>query len=370
MSKIIGTETVSNSHPDKMADIICDFVLAYEYEEDMYFRSSINACIYYDMGSLMVVLTGFIKNKKGEQAQPYDKILEHFLIDVFFIDNKVTVIDNISYQKREGAIQPEGGFVIGYSDSSTSNNMPLGCYISRDLNLYAMSLFSMEELAKRPIIRNRVVLETDEDVKRFHTLDFGVLSEANKLSNIEERVEEELRSKVESDYSNYFDDNTEINFSFIEREHERYMNGMSGRKLVNDLYGPYCMINGGSLSGKDMGSIDRGGAYLARYIANNLSNIGKFDKSEVYLTYSDKYYEPISIYCRVYMYGEKEILFELPDYFYDKIKEEFPVDIREMKEFFNQENYFDELETSSYHFKNTFPWEQLDKVESLKNVSI
>ena len=140
--------------------------------------------------------------------------------------------------------------------------------------------------------------------------------------------------------------------------------GLTGRKIIVDTYGGMGRHGGGCFSGKDPSKVDRSGAYMARYIAKNVIAAGLAEKCEIQLAYAIGLAEPRSIFIDTFGTGvvpEEKIE--------AKIREIFPLSVGKII------NYFDllrpiYLNTAKYgHFgNNDYPWEQLDKVDDLKEL--
>ncbi|MCY1050519.1 methionine adenosyltransferase domain-containing protein, partial [Mammaliicoccus sciuri] len=142
--------------------------------------------------------------------------------------------------------------------------------------------------------------------------------------------------------------------------------GLTGRKIIVDTYGGYARHGGGCFSGKDPTKVDRSGAYAARYVAKNIVASGLADKCEVQLAYAIGVAQPVSISIDTFGTGkvEETVLVE-------KIREVFdlrPAGIIQMLNL-RQPIY---KKTAAYgHFGRTdvqLPWEQLDKVDLLKDL--
>jgi S-adenosylmethionine synthetase len=138
--------------------------------------------------------------------------------------------------------------------------------------------------------------------------------------------------------------------------------GLTGRKIIVDTYGGFARHGGGAFSGKDPTKVDRSAAYMARYIAKNLVAAGLCDRCEIQLSYAIGVKEPTSVFVETY--GTEKVS---NDVLLEAIKNEFDLTPQGMIDTLNlrQPIY---LQTAAYgHFgRKAFPWEQLDKVDTLK----
>ena len=358
MPKTITTEKVSYNHPDKIADSICDFVLGKMHNEDKLAKSSINALLYETPKAFNLILTGKIESN----ADPLDVISKDdictFLNKRFNVNNEIKIFDHIDYEYRNDEnIKKEGGYVMGFASNETNEHKAL-------INDYAEKIQSGVSSVienNNPILKTTVSLKKDGDDIKITNVDIDI-----KFYYVMNTPKKTIIDKVNGTINDeHKDESTNINIKMS--TYALLDNGVSGRKLSSDMYGPCVPDNGGSPFGKDMSELDRGGKYLARYIAVNVVDIGKFDKAEVYLSYSQSQWEPTSIYIKVYMFGHSEVVFELPDYFYDNIRNIFPVDRRNMYDYFNEDRVIYDLSCSD-QFSSKFLWERTDKSDELKNI--
>lgn len=138
--------------------------------------------------------------------------------------------------------------------------------------------------------------------------------------------------------------------------------GLTGRKIVVDTYGGRCAHGGGAFSGKDPTKVDRSAAYMTRYIAKNIVAAGIADEIELQVAYAIGVARPVSVFVNSYGTGKLS-----DDEIANIIEKEFdlrPAAIISALDL-NRPIYFD---TASYgHFgREIFPWEKIDRAESLK----
>ena len=140
--------------------------------------------------------------------------------------------------------------------------------------------------------------------------------------------------------------------------------GLTGRKIIVDTYGGHGAHGGGAFSGKDPTKVDRSAAYMGRYIAKNIVAAGLADKCLVQLAYAIGVADPVSVYVNTYgtaKVAETEIA--------SAIRKQFNLTPKGIVETFDLLRPIYKPSASYGHFgRSSFPWEQLDKVEGLKEL--
>ena len=140
--------------------------------------------------------------------------------------------------------------------------------------------------------------------------------------------------------------------------------GLTGRKIIVDTYGGYVRHGGGAFSGKDPSKVDRSAAYMARYIAKNLVAAGYAEKLEIGLSYAIGVSEPTSIMVKTFgtaKVSDLEII--------DAVRKTFILTPKGIINHLNLRRPIYKLTTNYGHFgKDNLPWEQLDKVDELKQL--
>ena len=138
--------------------------------------------------------------------------------------------------------------------------------------------------------------------------------------------------------------------------------GLTGRKIIVDTYGGHGAHGGGAFSGKDPSKVDRSAAYMGRYIAKNIVAAGLAKKALVQLSYAIGVAEPVSVYVETYGTSKKS-----QDELASIIRNNFGLKPRQIVETLDLLRPIYRKTAAYGHFGRTdFPWERLDKVETLK----
>jgi S-adenosylmethionine synthetase len=360
MSYIFTSESVSNGHPDKVADAISDSVATYLIDQNINNRAAVETLV----TTNMVTLAGEYKSDK------FDKnVIDQIVRDVVkrigyeqdgFHWRDLKIYNELHGQSSDIALGTDDfgagdqGLMFGYATRETSNYMPLAISLSHKILREVTS-----KLPYGPDAKAQVSVEYSEVGKPLRVTKVVCSAQHGEDQDIEV-VRSNIVAVISSSLSAWVDDNTEYlinptgNFVIGGPDGDA---GVTGRKIIVDTYGGYCPHGGGAFSGKDCTKVDRSGAYMARYLAKNLVHFKGFDNCTVQLSYAIGVKEPTSIY--VYADG--------------KVWEHLVSEIRETvdltpKGIIDRFDLFglDLTKTTNYgHFgKPDMPWERLDLYKS------
>ena len=383
MSKtnLFTSESVSEGHPDKVADQISDSIVDAIFKEDSTARVACEAMI----NTGMVVLSGEITTSANID---YETIARRTIRDigytsdaVGFDSDKCEVLISIDKQSpdiAQGVNEGEGvdldqgagdqGLMFGYACNETDVLMP--CPITYS-HLLVKKQADIRKSGKlnwlRPDAKSQVtvVYENGEPT----SIDTVVLSTQHdpdiEYKDIEKTVINEIIKPVLPE--NMITDQTR----YLVNPTGRFVIGgpvgdcgLTGRKIIVDTYGGMARHGGGAFSGKDPSKVDRSAAYAARYVAKNIVAAGLADRCELQLSYAIGVAEPTSISIETFGTGkiDQEKLIKA-------IRENF--DLRP-KGIINMLNLLRPIyqQTAAYgHFGRSdidLPWEKTDKAEILK----
>ena len=383
MSKtnLFTSESVSEGHPDKVADQISDSIVDAIFKEDSTARIACEAMI----NTGMVVLSGEITTSANID---YETIARSTIREigytsdaVGFDSDKCQVLISIDKQSpdiAQGVNEGEGvdldqgagdqGLMFGYACNETDVLMP--CPITYS-HLLVKKQADVRKSGKlnwlRPDAKSQVtvVYENGEPA----SIDTGVLSTQHdpeiEYKDIEKTVINEIIKPVLPE--NMITDQTR----YLVNPTGRFVIGgpvgdcgLTGRKIIVDTYGGMARHGGGAFSGKDPSKVDRSAAYAARYVAKNIVAAGLADRCELQLSYAIGVAEPTSISIETFGTGkiDQEKLIKA-------IRENF--DLRP-KGIINMLNLLRPIyqQTAAYgHFGRSdidLPWEKTDKAEILK----
>lgn len=386
---IFTSESVTEGHPDKMCDAISDAILDECIKQDPMSRVAceVMTCTGF------VLVTGEITTKANFDIS---KVVRDTIVEIGYDDSKLGFDGNTcavmvaldkqsldialgvdkSYEAKSGKKEDDlengagdQGMMFGYATNETEEYMPYPIFLAHKL---ARKLSKVRKDGTIPYLRpdgkTQVSVEYDENGKPLR-LEAVVLSTQH---NPEVTIEE-----IHRDIKKYVFDPV-IPKELIDENTKFYINptgrfviggphgdaGLTGRKIIVDTYGGMARHGGGAFSGKDCTKVDRSAAYAARYVAKNLVASGLCDKCEIQLSYAIGVAEPTSINVNTFGTGKVS-----DQKLISVIKENF--DLRPsgiIKELNLRRPIY--KATSSYgHFGRDdlkLPWEELDKVQSLK----
>ncbi len=377
-SYLFTSESVSEGHPDKVADQISDAVLDAFLAQDPKSRVACETMVSTGLVVLSgeitskgsVDITSIVRNKLNEIGYDHaDKGLD---------GNNCAVLASIDKQSPDIAMGVDGdnqgagdqGLMFGYAVNETEELMPLSLMLSHKLvqNLAHKRKSNAVDWL-RPDSKSQVSVEyVNGQPKR---IDAIVLSTQHaphvSLSEIHAYIREELISNTIP--SKWVDDKTKF---FINPTGRFVIGGpqgdcgLTGRKIIVDTYGGHGAHGGGAFSGKDPSKVDRSAAYASRHIAKNIVGAGLADKCLVQVSYAIGVAEPTSLFIEDY--GTAKVDKEKLTAAVNKVWDLRPKAIVET---------FDLLKpryspTAAYgHFgrnEESFTWEALNRVDQLKSL--
>lgn len=382
MAYLFTSESVSEGHPDKIADQISDAILDALFEQDPKSRVAVETLV----TTGLVVLSGEVTTEAYVDVQ---KIARDVIREIGYNDSALRfdadscgVINCIHEQSPDiaqgvdegaGLHEEQGagdqGMMFGYATNETAEYMPMALSFShglvRELAHIRKNTALMPYL--RPDSKSQVTIEYAEDRKtprRVHTI---VVS----TQHDETVSQEQIRADVENILlprvipSDLLDDDVILHVNptgrfVIGGPHGDA--GLTGRKIIVDTYGGKGAHGGGAFSGKDPSKVDRSAAYATRHVAKNLVAAGLASEVLVQIAYAIGVPAPVSIDVNSYGTGVVP-----DDQLVDLVRETF--DLRPaaiikrldlLKPGFRR--------TAAYgHFgRSEFTWEQLDQVDALK----
>ena len=372
------SESVTEGHPDKMADQISDSILDAVLEDDNQSRVACETLL----TTGLVVLAGEITTKS---IIDYNAIVRNTIKDIGYTDISMgfdsktcAVMVSIDKQSPDIAMGVDGnnnkeqgagdqGLMFGYATSETKELMPTPIIYAHKLS---KKLSEVRKNSKLPFLRPdgktqvTVRYENNEPVG----IDAVVIStqHSEDISNkdlYDAIYEEVIKTSIDKDL---LGDNTKI---FVNPT-GRFVTGgpmgdagLTGRKIIIDTYGGWARHGGGAFSGKDPSKVDRSAAYMARYVAKNIVKSGIAEECEIQLAYAIGIAEPVSV--MVDTFGTSQIPDENISYAVREVFDLRPAGI------ISSLNLLRPIfkDTAAYgHFGRTdngFTWERTDKTEEL-----
>ncbi len=378
--KLFTSESVTEGHPDKVADQISDAVLDSILEQDPTGRVACETMV--APGRVMVA------GEVTTSAEiPYEKVIRKSIEEIGYTEDDfgfnchTCEITNLIHgqspdiamgvdetsDKEQGA--GDQGMMFGYATNETKELMPLPILLAHQLT-HRLSVVRKEGILPflRPDGKSQVTIEYNgSKPMRAETIVIST-QHADDVSQEELRkrvIEEVARPTIPDQYCNSGDVNYHINPTgrFVIGGPQGDC-GITGRKIIVDTYGGSCRHGGGAFSGKDPTKVDRSAAYMTRYIAKNVVAAGLADQCEVQIAYAIGVAEPVSVLVETHGTGK------IPeDRLAVSIRDLFPLKPKEIIDYLDlRKPQF--RKTAAYgHFgreDQDFAWEKVDKVDELR----
>jgi len=376
---IFTSESVTEGHPDKMADQISDAILDYIIEHDTNARVACETLV----SNGFCVIAGELKTTA---YAPMQEIARQVIQEIGYTDatygfdhRAAAVLNGIGEQSpdiNQGVDQADGeigagdqGLMFGYACRETDVLMPLPIYLAHRLTQRlalvrkegivpylrpdGKAQISVKYVDDKPVAVQTVVISTQ------HAPD--VSQEQIHKDMIEEVIREVIPADM-MDENTIFHINPTGKFVIGGPQGDA---GLTGRKIIVDTYGGSCPHGGGAFSGKDPTKVDRSAAYAARHVAKNLVASGACDKATIQVAYAIGVVQPVSIMVDTHGTGKVS-----EDKIEECVKELFdlsPAGIIEsldlLKPIYRR--------TAAYgHFgreEDGFTWEVTDRAQEIKN---
>ena len=421
MAYLFTSESVSEGHPDKIADQISDALidhfLAYDKNSkvacetlvttgQVVLAGEVKSEAYLDVQTIAREVINDIGYTKGEYMFNGDScgVISAIHEQSPDINQGVDRITQSSDFETKANAQGAGdqGIMFGYATNETENYMPLALDLAHSIlrELSALRRENKEITYLRPDAKSQVTIEYSDNHKPVR-IDSIVVStqhdefdtEENMLAKIRKDIIEILIPKVKAkqkpEIQALFNDNITFHINptgkfVIGGPHGD--TGLTGRKIIVDTYGGKGAHGGGAFSGKDPSKVDRSAAYAMRYIAKNLVAAGVADEILVQISYAIGVAKPCGLYINTYGTSKVNLtdgeiaekvqqLFDLRPYAIEQnLKLRNPI-YRETAAYGHMgRNYYVADKTFNKGAKNEltikglefFTWEKLDKVEEIK----
>jgi S-adenosylmethionine synthetase len=296
----VTAETVSPGHPDKIADLISDYVLTEALNNNKSSRVAVETFLTGTNNGGLVVVGGEISESANIHDEEVEKIVREALsitIKSSFEDfdlNKLSIQNVLTPQSEEirSAVEDDEdqgagdqGIMIGFATNETDSFMPKTFDTARKIQ---MELWNFQNENSLLDLDSKVQVTTGgEKIK------VVVSTQHKKEANIDE-----INNQVESLVSNFITDDFTLDLnpsgSFV-KGGPAGDTGLTGRKIVVDAYGPTIPVGGGAFSGKDPSKVDRSGAYAARHLAKNIVAHNLAEKCLVRIAYAIGKSEPYEV---------------------------------------------------------------------------
>lgn len=389
--RLFTSESVTEGHPDKIADQVSDAILDAILKDDPNARvacettvttgmaliaGEISTTTYVDIPKVVRETIKEIGYTRAKYGYDYETMAILTAIDeqspdiAQGVDKALEYRDKDSEEEIEATGAGDQGLMFGYATNETETYMPLAIYLSHQLAKRLSDVRKDGTLNYlRPDGKVQVTVEYDENDNPVR-IDTIVVSTQHADDVTLEQIQEDIKAHVIY---------PTVPENLINEQTKFYINptgrfviggpqgdaGLTGRKIIVDTYGGYARHGGGCFSGKDPTKVDRSAAYAARYVAKNIVAAGLADQCEVQLAYAIGVAEPVSIAIDTFGTGKVS-----EGQLVEAVRKHFdlrPAGIIKMLDL-KQPIY---KQTAAYgHFGRTdvlFPWEKLDKVEELED---
>ena len=412
MSYLFTSESVSEGHPDKVADQISDALLDHFLAFDPDSKVAIETLV----TTGQVVVAGEVKSKTYVEVQEvarkviqkigYTKAEYRFDADscgvlVAIHEQSPDINRGVEREKKLDQGAGDQGMMFGYACKDTDDYMPLPLELSHRilLELAAIRREGREMPYLRPDSKSQVTIEYNDDhtPSKVHTI---VVSTQHDEFDLDEPMLHKIREDVIQILMPRVISNLPARMQSLFGSDIKYHvnptgkfviggphgdTGLTGRKIIVDTYGGKGAHGGGAFSGKDPSKVDRSAAYAARHIAKNMVAAGVADEMLVQLAYAIGVAEPVGVYVNTYgrsrvKLSDSEIavrvqkLFDLrPAAIEKRLELRKPIYLETAAYGHMGRTPVTKVQTynSSYHKPkemelNSFTWEKLDMVDAIK----
>jgi len=390
MRKFFTSESVTEGHPDKMADQISDAILDAIMAEDPMARVACETFLTTGMALIAGEISTSCYVDMPKIVRETIKEIGYTNATYGFDCNTSAVLTSIDEQSpdiamgvdkaleaRNGEMTDEDidaigagdqGMMFGYATNETDSYMPLPVYLAHGLT---RKLAEVRKNGTIPYLlpdgKSQVTVEYEDD--KPVRIDAIVISTQHKEEVALEQIREDIIEKVIKPV---------LPAEFLDEQTKYYINptgrfviggpqgdtGLTGRKIIVDTYGGMARHGGGAFSGKDCTKVDRSAAYAARHVAKNIVAAGLADRCEVQLAYAIGVARPMSILVETFGTNkvEEEKIVKAVEATFDLR----PAGI--IKELDLRRPIYKQVAAYGHFGRNELdlPWEKLNKVDELK----
>ena len=376
------SESVTQGHPDKVADIISDAILDAYMAKDKNSHVACETCVTTDF----CMVFGEITSEAHISDEDIEKIIRDTIIEIGydkpeleFDGHKCKVANRLHEQSAdinqgvdrgdEETGAGDQGMMFGFATNETESLMPFPIDLARKLTNKLTELRESGEIPYlRPDGKAQVSVNYDKE-GNVVSLDAVVLSTQHDetMSDNQEQLKEDIREKLFK---------AVIPAELMTPDTKEHINptgkfeiggphgdaGLTGRKIIVDTYGGYARHGGGAFSGKDCTKVDRSACYMARYIAKNIVASGLAEKCEIQLSYAIGVAEPTSVMVDTFGTGvDTDLSFD------EIVRENFRLTPDGIIETLGLRDTTYKQTAKYGHFGiEGLPWEKTDKAEDLK----
>ena len=389
--RLFTSESVTEGHPDKIADQVSDAILDEILKDDPNARvacettvttgmalisGEISTSTYVDIPKVVretIKNIGYTRAKYGYDYQTMAVLtaIDEQSPDIAQgVDKALEYRNDISEEEIEATGAGDQGLMFGYATNETETYMPLPIFLSHQLAKRLSDVRKDGTLGYlRPDGKVQVTVEYDENDKP-KRIDTIVVSSQHAEDIELEQIQKDIKEHViyPTVPEGLIDDETKF---FINPTGRFVIGGpqgdagLTGRKIIVDTYGGYARHGGGCFSGKDPTKVDRSAAYAARYVAKNIVAAGLAEQCEVQLAYAIGVAEPGSIAIDTFKTGKVS-----EGQLVEAVRKHFDLRPGGIIKMLDLKHPIYKQTAAYGHFGRTevlLPWEKLDKVNVLKD---
>ncbi len=422
MAYLFTSESVSEGHPDKVADQISDNLL----DNFLAFDPESKVAVETMVTTGQVIVAGEVKSKTYVDVQKitretirkigYDKD------DYFFSYKSLGVLSAIHDQSEDinqGVVREtkeqqgagDQGMMFGYATNESKNYMPLTLDISHKLVelLAKMRKENKEMTYLRPDSKSQVTIEYNDNHQPIRVDTIVISTQHDPFDNDDDKMLKKIKNDIENILlKRLLNEYPELKILFNHFDYKNNLlvnptgkfviggphgdTGLTGRKIIVDTYGGHGAHGGGAFSGKDPSKVDRSGAYMARYIAKNLIASGVAERLLIQVSYAIGIAEPVNIYVNSFGTAKHNLNDEKIAKIIDKIFDLTPAGIEKTlklrnpiysetaayghfgrvpltkTKYFQRYDYTEGKMVKVEKKVDLFSWEKLDKVDDIRKI--
>ena len=373
-SYLFTSESVTEGHPDKIADQISDAVLDAALSEDPTARVACETLVTTGLVVIAGEITTSARVDFTRVARDTIREIGYTRAKFGFDSETCSVLSALDRQSPDIAMgvdtggAGDQGLMFGFACNETPELMPLPIQLAHLLSRRLAEVRKSEELPYlRPDGKSQVTVEY-RDGRPFR-VEAVVISSQHDPNVTNEKLRAEIAEHIirKTVSSELLDSNTKFHINptgrFVTGGPQGDA-GLTGRKIIVDTYGGYAPHGGGAFSGKDPTKVDRSAAYIARYVAKNIVAAGLADRCLVQLAYAIGVAEPVSILVDTKGTGRvsEPALVKL-------VREHFSMTPKGIIETLNLRRPIYKATAAYGHFgrnEDGFTWEKTDKAEDLR----
>jgi S-adenosylmethionine synthetase len=381
MIKLFSSESVTEGHPDKVADHISDAILDEALRYDKNARVACETAVKTGLAFVFGEITTHAKInfeqiiRKTVREIGYDQDAYGFNADTIYVNAAIDKQSpdialgvDASINKAQGA--GDQGLMFGYANNDTDVFMPLPIHLAHRLS-ERLTYVRKNNIVKglRPDGKTQVTVAYDYLNKPLYIHTVVLSTQHDPEITLEDLKIEVKKHVIDPILEKYDTKNTIYKINPTGRfviGGPQGDGGLTGRKIIVDTYGGYARHGGGAFSGKDPSKVDRSAAYMCRYIAKNIVASGIADACEIQIAYAIGLAEPVSFY--VDTFGTEKVaiekIYETVMYHFDLTPRGIIDTLDLLRPIYKQ--------TAAYgHFGREledFTWEKLDKIDIFKKL--